>query len=158
MASRGIRGEENSATSRLSGPAAKRGIPGDGEAGAEDHLHLPDAADAEHAEDAVQHDIGLGFLPGLARRALFQRLAVLQVTGGQGPETAARLDGAAAHQYAVVGNDDGADDDLGVVIGDMAAIGADQALAIVTVRNPADEVRHARNVTLSRRRINPRLR
>ena len=40
---------------------------GRGEAGAKDHLHLTDAADAEHAEDAVQRDLGLGFLPCLAR-------------------------------------------------------------------------------------------
>ena len=40
---------------------------GRGEAGAKNHLDLADAADAEHAQNAIQHDIHLGLLPGFAR-------------------------------------------------------------------------------------------
>ena len=76
-----------------------------------------------------------------------QCLAVFQIAGRQGPEAAARFDGAAAHQHGVVGDHDGTDHDLRIVIGNMTAIGADQALAIVTFGNPADEVRHAQSVS-----------
>jgi hypothetical protein len=103
---------------------------------------LADAADAEDAEDAVEHDFRLRFLPGFARRPFFERLAQFQISGGKGPETAPRLDRAPAHQDGITGNDHRADDYLGVLVGNVATVGADHALAVIALGYATDELRH----------------
>ena len=149
ISSRGMRCQGNRATSRLSGPAAKRGDIGRGEAGAKDHLDLADAADAEHAENAVQHDLGLRLLPGFARGTLLERLAVFQIACGQGPEAAARFDRAATHQHGVAGDTTEPTTTFGILIGDVTAVGADQALAIIAFGNPDGRSPACSKVTLS---------
>jgi hypothetical protein len=56
-------------------------------------------------------------------------------------------------------HDDGADDDLRVLIVDMAAIGADQPFAVVAIGDAALEPLHGGNVTPepSRRNANARI-
>ena len=73
-----------------SGSKARRGRRG--KTAAEDHLHLSDAADAEHTENAIERYLGLCFFPRLACGAFLQRLAVFQIACRQCPEAAARLD------------------------------------------------------------------
>jgi hypothetical protein len=88
-------------------------------------------------------------------RAFFQGLAQLHIAGGQGPETASRFDGAAAQQHRIASRDDRANHQFGVLIGDMAAIGAHHTLAVVAFRDTADEIRHGEKVTLPPAGINP---
>ena len=79
--------------------------------------------------------------------AFLHRLGHFHVAGGQGPEAAARLDRPAAEQDAAVDlGHHAADDDLRVLIGDEAAIGAGQPLPVIAGRDGADEVGHGRTM------------
>ena len=68
----------------------------------------------------------------------------LEKAGGQGPETLAWLDGAAAQQDLALMRDHRSDHDLGIAVIDMAAIAADVPLHCVSVRHTAFEARTGR--------------
>src|SRR5712692_2521511 len=70
--------------------------------GAVDELNLADPWDAVDGEQAVDGDVGLRLLPGLALSCLGRRFVKLQISGWQGPESAPRLDGAPAEQDPAV--------------------------------------------------------
>ena len=146
--SHGISSQAKRRTSRLSGPGLEARL---GQAGAEDDLHLADPGDGIDREHAIEGDARAGFLPGFAAGAFLDRLAHFHVAGGDGPEAAARFDGAAAEQDRAVHGDDAADDDLRVLIGDDAAIGAGQPLAVVALGDAADEVGTWREMHAGRR-------
>src|SRR3977135_1181005 len=76
---------------------------------------------------ASSHAPALGGLNG--------RFMELHVAGGQGPEAAPRLDGAAAEQDALLPPHDRADHDLRILVIDEAAIGTDLALPVVAIRD-----------------------
>ena len=143
MSFQGIWSQANSATSRLSGPAAKPGAPGSANRPRKITCTWPIRATLNTARMPSMLDAGGGLLHRLARGAFLQRLTKLQIAGGQGPEAAAGLDRAAAHQDLVVRGNDGADHDLGILVVDMAAIGANHALAVVALRDAAFETGHA---------------
>lgn len=134
----------------------ERGRPYVAKPGAEDDLHLADPGDAEDAENALDRDDGLGFFQCLSRGALFQRLAEFHVTGRQSPKTLPRLNRSAAHQDSSVALHNRPDDDLRVLIGNMPAVGADHALAVVTFRNLPNEGRHGAKVTRTPAAIKPK--
>ena len=113
-----------------------------GQACAEDDLNLAEAGDGIDRQHAIKRDTGPGFLPGFALGALGHRLVHFQVAGGQGPVAPSRLDRPAAEQDAPIGDDDAADHHLGVLIGDVTALGTGQPFAVVTLRHLADELGH----------------
>src|SRR5262249_10686111 len=112
---------------------------GRGEVGAVDHLYLGKPRDGVDGEHAIELDLGAGLFPRLAQGAVGRGLVQLEVAGGQRPVSAPRMDGAAAEEDAVLPAADRADDDLGVLVGDEAAVAADQPLAVVPRGHPADE-------------------
>ena len=142
MSVHGIWSQSNSATSRLSGPEAKCGCTGSAKRPRKITCTWPIRATLNTPRMPSRADSGGRLFHGFARGAFLQRLAKFQVAGGQRPKPAARLDGAAAHQDLAVQGHDGADDDLGVLIVDMAAIGADHALAVVALRDAAFKTGH----------------
>ena len=84
--------------------------------------------------------MGLGFFQRLAAGAVFDGLAHFQEAGRQRPEAAARRNGAATQQHAAGLDHHGASDDLWIFIVDMSAGRTDQPLAVIAVRNLADEL------------------
>ena len=106
------------------------------------HLYLIDPGDGKHREDAIQRNVGLGFFQRLPPRTFLDGLAELEIAGRQGPVAEPRLDGAAAHQHGALRDDHGANHDLRVFVGNMAALGADHALTLVTLRNAPNESNH----------------
>src|SRR3954453_2418139 len=123
-------------------PRGKGRRPGIGETGAEDDLDLPDPGNAEHTQDAVDHDGRFGLFQGFARRPFLQRFAKFHISCRQGPETLARLDGPPAHQNASAGCDHRADNHLRILVGDVAAVGADRALTVIAFRNAPEKGGH----------------
>lgn len=101
--------------------------------GGEDDLDLADARDVVDGQEGVDLDVGAGLLLRFAPGAVHDRLAQFEVSGRDRPKALARFDCAAAQEDPVAHSDDGTDDDLGIIIGDMAAVGADQALAVVAL-------------------------
>src|SRR3546814_4045610 len=85
-----------------------------------------------------------GLRPGAGRSGFRQ----LQEAGRQVPEAAARLDGAPTEQDAPLPGGDGADDDLGILVGDKAAVAAHEAAAVVALRDAALEMVGVRQSTL----------
>ena len=83
-----------------------------------------------------QHvDARIGFFQCFARGGLGGGFAVFHESGGQCPQSVARFDGAAAEQDApVLPFRDGADDQLGILVMDGGADGADMALAMIVLR------------------------
>jgi len=91
------------------------------QARAEHHVDLRDLRQADDRVERAELDARVGFLESLARRARAQRLAVLEETRGQRPQSKPRLDRALAQQHAVLPFGQAPDDDLGILIMDRAA-------------------------------------
>lgn len=121
----------------------------------ENHLHLGDASDGENAEYAIDGDGRGGFFQRLSRCAFLQRFTKLQVTGGKCPKAFPWLDGAPAHQDGSIRDNNRADDDLWILVRDMAAIRTNHALAVVTFGNTSDKQRHCAKLTPSASPIKP---
>src|SRR5690606_10089342 len=100
-----------------------------------DELDLRDARDRVDRQELVDLEAGARLLPGLAAGAGGGRLVQLEVAGREGPEAAARLDRPPAQQDAIAPGGDGADDDLGILVSDEAAVAADEATAVVAFRH-----------------------
>ena len=79
-------------------------------------MHLTDVRHVDQGIDAQVAHPGAGFLGGFADRGLLDGLAVFHETGGQGPVTEARFDGAATEQHFSTPGRDTASDDVGVLI------------------------------------------
>src|SRR5215213_8493186 len=103
-------------------------------------LHLADACHAVHGEQALDLDVGAGFLARLAGGGLLGGLAQLHVARGQGPGSLARLDGPLGQQDLVVPGAHRTGDDLGILVMDELAARAHQPLAVVAVGHPLLEV------------------
>ena len=104
-----------------------------------DELDLGEPGDVVDGEQALDLDAGAGLFPGLALGALEAGLVQLHIAGRQGPEAVARVDGAPAEQDLALPAADRADHDLGILIGDEAAVAADEAQLPIPLRNPALE-------------------
>ena len=156
----GISSQRKSPTSRLSGPAETCFVE---QASAIDQLHLADPRDVVNGEQALDLDPRPRLFPGLALGSGASRLVQFEIARGQGPKAVARLDRAADQQDALTRAGDRADDDLRVIIKDIAAVGADHALAIVALGDAAhrgaargwDIVRHRRHRPRSARNLGP---
>ena len=86
---------------------------------------------------------GARLLPGLARGAGDHALAVLEKAGGQRPQAPPRLDRPQAQQHAIPVHRQAADDDLRVLVMDLAAVRADEARQRVALGDPELERRGA---------------
>jgi len=118
--------------------AAGREVEGE-QAGPVDGMYLTDVGHANEGVHRADLDLRAGFLGRLPCGSLGQRLMVFHETGGQGPHTVARLDGAAAEQHLVFPFRQAADHQLGVLVMDGAASVADRAGQNIARRHaPAD--------------------
>src|SRR3546814_383547 len=120
------------------------------QAGAEDELDLRDAGDRVDRQQLVDLQFCARLFPGLTPGAGRSGFLQLQEAGRQGPEAAARLDGAPTEQDAPLPGGDGADDDLGILVGDKAAVAPPAAAAGVPLRDPAPDNAGVRHPNLER--------
>ena len=90
-------------------------------------VDLTDGRQVNERKQSVDLDARASFFSGLTNGRLKGRLAVLHKPGRQRPETVARFDGASTKQNVALPFDNAADDQLGVLVVDGGAIGADVA-------------------------------
>jgi hypothetical protein len=105
------------------------------EPGTVEHVHLVDARDGDQTEGCLERDACAGFLQRLSDRRLSHRLVVLHEARGERPVAIARLDRAAAKENPPRVLRDRADDQLGVLVMDLAAGVADVARQAVAGRH-----------------------
>ncbi len=111
--------------------------------GAEHDVELADVRQADHRVQRSDLDLGPRFLHGLPHGPGQDRLAVLQESGRQRPQSVSRLDRALAQQHLSVPLRQAADDDLRVLIVDRAAVRAYPARQRIAFRNAVLERRGA---------------
>ena len=119
----------------LSGPGS---IAGDPQGCAIEELDLADARDVVEREQLMHLEVGPRLLPRFPRRGGLGALVQFHEAGRQGPVADARRDRPAAQQHLVLPHGHGTDDDLRVVVVDETAVGADQPLALVALRDLPD--------------------
>ena len=103
-----------------------------------EQLDLADARDVVERKQLVHFEVGPRLLPRFPRRGGLGALVQFHEAGRQGPVADARRDRPAAQQHLVLPHGHGTDDDLRVVVVDETAVGADQPLALVTLRDLPD--------------------
>jgi hypothetical protein len=101
-------------------------------------MHLREPWDVVDGEQVADLDLGAGFFQSLAPRPVDDRLARFEIARRQRPEAAPGMDRAPAEHDAAIVLDHRADDDLGIFVMDVAALGAHQALAVVAGRDFVD--------------------
>ena len=103
-----------------------------------EELDLADARNVVEREQLMHFEVGPRLLPRFPRRGGLGALVQFHEAGRQGPVADARRDRPAAQQHLVLPHGHGTDDDLRVVVVDETAVGADQPLALVTLRDLPD--------------------
>src|SRR5688572_8845435 len=103
--------------------------------GAERDVHLVRVQHVDDGQQRADLDIRQRLLDRLAPGGILDGFAVLHEAGGEGPEAAARLDGAAAHQDAVLEDRHAAGDDPRILIMDRGTSPADEARQVVARRD-----------------------
>src|SRR5271169_1453134 len=101
------------------------------QARAVDQLHLADPRNIVNRQQSFDLDPRPGLLPSLALGSGAGRFIELKIASGQGPIAVARVNRTAAQQNTLTPSGDRADDDFRVVVENVAAFGADHALAVV---------------------------
>src|SRR5688572_32293006 len=119
--------------------------------GAEHHVHLLGMQHVHDGTQAADLDPGQGLFVALAGGGLLQGLADFHEAGGDGPEAAPRLDGAAANQDAAFVLGDAPGDQLGIAIVGRSAAGADGAGQVVAIWHALLDRRGANRAELHRR-------
>ena len=110
-----------------------------------DQLHLADPRNVVNRQQSFDLDPRPRLFPRLALGSGAGRFVELKIASGQGLITVARVDRATAQQNAFTPSRDRADNDLRVIVENVAAFGADHALAVVAFgdasnRRAAEEV------------------
>ena len=102
-----------------------------------EQMDLVDVRDVYQREQLSDGDLGAGFLPCFARCGVGGCFVVFHETRRQRPKPEAWLDGAPTQQNPAVPLRDAADDHLGILIVDGAALRADMAGQGIAGRNQA---------------------
>ncbi|CAG9229457.1 conserved hypothetical protein [Burkholderia vietnamiensis] len=93
----------------------------------------------EQREQVLYLDARAGFLERFACGGLGRRLAHFHEARGQRPEPVARFDRAAAQQHLIAPDRHRADHVARILVMDRAAVIANEALAVITLRNARDD-------------------
>ena len=86
------------------------------QAGEEDDVHLGDVRHVQIAVEITDINPCAGFFFGFTTRCILRRFAVFHESGGQRPQSMARLDRATAQQHLFVPNGQGSSDDLRIAV------------------------------------------
>lgn len=105
-------------------------------------LHLTKAREGIDGQQSIDRDPCPRLFPGLALCALDHRLAQFHVASWNCSKACSRRDGSAAEQNTVCLDDNTADNDLRILVGDKVAFWADEPLSVIAFWDASEETGH----------------